>query len=128
MARKNKNVAQVEKKAPEAPAAEAAPKAESKPICLVPGCGREAKTRGVCPRCATAARKAIKDGKTTWADLERFGLPKPRKAAAANDDRHADLVDGLKGLGLAAVTRSPGGRSRQGIVPGWRPREANGEC
>ena len=90
MARKNKNVTQVEDDAPttEAQAAEAAPsaesaKAESKPICLVPGCGREAKIRGLCARCGTAARAQIKKGKTTWADLERLGLAAPAKKAAA---------------------------------------------
>ena len=84
MARKKKNVAPTaEVPAPETPAAEAAPKAESpKAICLVPGCGREAKIRGVCPRCAVAARKAIKDGKTTWAKLEELGLAIPPKKSA----------------------------------------------
>ena len=87
MARKRKNVAQVENEAPETSAAEAAqtaesPKAESKPICLTPGCGRDAKIRGLCPRCGVAARKAIKDGKATWADLERLGLATPPKKTA----------------------------------------------
>jgi len=61
MPRKRKN-ADVSEQAPEAQAAEAEiAKAEVK-VCLVPGCGREAKIRGLCPRCGTAARKAIKDG------------------------------------------------------------------
>jgi hypothetical protein len=75
MARKRKNVAQVENVAPEG---EAAPNAESAKaevkVCVVPGCGREAKIRGLCGRCCTAARAQIKKGKTTWADLERLGL------------------------------------------------------
>jgi len=31
-------------------------------------------------------------------------LRRPKKAAAAKDGKHADLIDGLKGLGLVAVT------------------------
>jgi hypothetical protein len=86
MARKTKNVSQVENEAPETPAAEAAPKAESKPICLVPGCGREAKVRQLCSRCCTAARAQIKKGKTTWADLERLGLAAaPKKSALGGE-------------------------------------------
>jgi hypothetical protein len=86
MARKTKNVSQVENEAPEVPAPEAAPKAESAKaevkVCLVPGCGREAKIRGLCGRCCTAARAQIKKGKTTWGDLERLGLAAaPKKAA-----------------------------------------------
>ena len=109
MARKNKNVTQLENEAPEVQAPEAqatqtetqapevatnaeSPKtestktestnAESKPICLIPGCGREAKIRGLCGRCCTAARAQIKKGKTTWADLERLGLATaPKKSA-----------------------------------------------
>ena len=42
---------------------------------------------------------------------------KPRKAAAANDDRHADLVDGLKGLGLAAVTAAQVAEAVKESVP-----------
>lgn len=94
MARKRKNddVTQIENENTEAPVTEAqtdeaAPNAEntnaeSKPICLVPGCGREAKIRGLCGRCCTAARAQIKKGKTTWAKLEELGLAaEPKKAA-----------------------------------------------
>ncbi len=94
--KKNMNV-NVNEQAPEAPAPEAqadqaAPKAEiakaeSKPICLTPGCLREAKIRGVCPRCAVGARKAIKDGKTTWAKLEELGLAIPPKKSAFGGER-----------------------------------------
>jgi hypothetical protein len=82
MARKTKNV-NVNEQAPEAQATEAeSPKAESKPICLVPGCGREAKIRGLCGRCSTAARAQIKKGTTTWAKLEELGLAIPPKKSA----------------------------------------------
>lgn len=85
--KKNENVTQIENENTDAPVNEAATNAENanaevKPICLVPGCGREAKIRGLCGRCCTAARAQIKKGKTTWADLERLGLAaEPKKAA-----------------------------------------------
>jgi hypothetical protein len=80
--KKNANVTQTENVAAEDEVAEATPNAEgqkagAKQICLVPGCGREAKIRGLCGRCATAARAQIKKGKTTWADLEKLGLATP---------------------------------------------------
>ena len=49
-------------------------------------------------------------------------MRKPKKAAVASDDRHADLVDGLKGLGLAGITGSPSGHGGEGNLPGWHPR------
>ena len=101
MARKTKHVSQVENEVPEAPATEAAPNAESKPICLVPGCGREAKIRGLCGRCCTAARAQIKKGKTTWADLERLGL-----AAAA---KHSPIGGGEPGVFAKALKNALGG-------------------
>ena len=41
---------------------------------------------------------------------------KPKQAEAA-EGRHADLLDGLKGLGLADVDCRPGGRSGRGTLP-----------
>ncbi len=60
---KKKNTTRVENQNTEAPALEGqtaeadpkteSPKAEAKQICLVPGCGREAKVRSLCSRCST---------------------------------------------------------------------------
>ena len=47
---------------------------------------------------------------------------KPKKAAAASDDRHADLLDGLKGLGLAGVTAAQVAEAVKELLPDWRPR------
>ena len=88
MARKKKNEnVTPESEVAESSATEAAPNTESpnteaKAICLVPGCGREAKIRGLCGRCCTAARAQIKKGKTTWAKLEELGLAIPAKKSA----------------------------------------------
>jgi hypothetical protein len=52
---------------------------------------------------------------------------KPKKAAAASDNRHADLIDGLKGLGLAAVTAAQVGEAVKDLYPNGVPEAANGE-
>ena len=82
----------VEQAAPEGAAEVAEPTApaeaeKAKAICATPGCGREAKIRALCGRCCTAARKAVKDGKTTWEQLEKLGLAKPAKAGAFGHEK-----------------------------------------
>jgi predicted DNA-binding transcriptional regulator AlpA len=52
---------------------------------------------------------------------------KPKKAAAAGDDRHADLLDGLKGLGLVAVTAAHVAEAVKNLYPHGVPEDANGE-
>jgi hypothetical protein len=52
---------------------------------------------------------------------------KPRKAAAANDDRNADLLDGLKGLGLAAVTAAQVGEAVKQLYPNGMEQVSRGE-
>ena len=52
---------------------------------------------------------------------------KPRKAAAAGDDRYADLVDGLKGLGLAGVAVADVAEAVRACYPTGIPADANGE-
>ena len=92
----------VEPAAPEGAAevAEVTTPAEPKAICATPGCGREAKIRALCGRCCTAARKAIKDGKTTWEQLEAMGLAKPPK----------HNVIGGKGVFAAALEKALGNK------------------
>ena len=45
--------------------------------CLVPGCKNEAKSRGLCGNCYTAARNAVAHEKTSWEALEEAGLALP---------------------------------------------------
>ena len=54
-------------------------------------------------------------------------LRKPRKAAAASDDRHADLVDGLKGLGLAAATAAQVAEAVKELYPNGASDVPQGE-
>ena len=82
--------------APEAPTEQAAPKAKSKPVCLVPGCGRLSTIRGLCGRCCTAARAQIKKGKTTWAKLEELGLAIPPKKSAFGTGEAGVFAKALK--------------------------------
>jgi len=72
------------------------PQADAKAACLVPGCGREAKIRGLCGRCSTAARAQIKKGKTTWADLEGLGLATPPKKSAFGTGEQGVFAKALK--------------------------------
>ena len=51
---------------------------------------------------------------------------KPRKAAVASD-KHADLLDGLKGLGLMAVTAAQVAEAVKELYPNGVPETANGE-
>ena len=52
---------------------------------------------------------------------------KPRKATVANDNRHADLLDGLAGLGLAGVTAAQVADAVKDLYPTGVPTDANGE-
>lgn len=48
--------------------------------CLIAGCDRPVRARGLCSRCDSAARFAIKTSKTTEEELLRLGLILPRPA------------------------------------------------
>lgn len=105
MPRKSKNV-NVNEQAPEGEAPEAvtnaenanteSPNVEAKAVCVVPGCGREAKIRGLCGRCCTAARAQIRKNKTTWAKLEELGLAIPPKKAAFGGGEPGVFAKALK--------------------------------
>ena len=51
---------------------------------------------------------------------------KPRKIVAVKDN-HADLLDGLKGLGLAGVTAAQAAAAVKDLYPNGAPEAANGE-
>lgn len=46
--------------------------------CIIEGCERDSRTRGLCGTCYQSARNAIKAGKATWNELEAAGLALPR--------------------------------------------------
>lgn len=52
--------------------------------CLIEGCERKSKSRGLCVNCYTAAKNVVKAGKPTWGDLERRGLALPSKGGSVN--------------------------------------------
>lgn len=45
--------------------------------CLVPKCGRDAKSRGLCLKDYKAAAKFVKAGETTWEKMENAGKVSP---------------------------------------------------
>ncbi len=45
--------------------------------CLTPECKEEAKARGLCFTCYSAAKYMVRCKKTTWSKLEEKGLCKP---------------------------------------------------
>ena len=54
-----------------------------KPVCLYPGCGFAARTRGLCPQHYAVAHSLVKSGRVTFARLEARGkvLPSNRRGA-----------------------------------------------
>jgi hypothetical protein len=46
--------------------------------CLIDGCDREAKQRGLCVPCYHAAQRLVRLGMTTWEELESLRLAAPR--------------------------------------------------
>ena len=45
--------------------------------CIIFGCGRSAKTRGLCGPCYQAARAKVKKGAVEWGTLERLDMASP---------------------------------------------------
>ena len=67
--------------------------------CLIPGCENQVKNRGLCQGCCQAAAKHVKAGKSTWEELEAWGLctqPKPRSKFVAEFERVATLKKNSK--------------------------------
>lgn len=47
--------------------------------CLIDGCGKEVKARGLCPACYATAIVKVQAGKVTWDELAALGLALPSK-------------------------------------------------
>lgn len=43
-------------------------------ICLIEGCRKPAKNRGLCGACSKLAHKAVRNSAVTWEELETYGL------------------------------------------------------
>lgn len=66
----------------------------TKETCIVKGCDRPARSRGLCNSCYTSALDAVKSGRTTWPKLIKAGLALdiPRNPLAV-------AIDGLEETG-----------------------------
>lgn len=51
--------------------------------CLIEGCPKDSRTRGVCPSHYIALSKMVRTGRATWLQLEQFGMALPVKQIAA---------------------------------------------
>ena len=56
-----------------------------------------------------------------------IAVRKPKKVAAAEERQHADLLDGLKGLGLVTVTAAQVAEAVKELYPQGMPEGAGGE-
>lgn len=54
--------------------------AKRKQKCIIEGCNEKANGRGLCSKDAAMAYGYVKQGKTTWEQLEKMGLAKPLPA------------------------------------------------
>ncbi len=43
-------------------------------LCLVPGCEKPRRWKGICQSCYGQAKRLIDSGKTTWEELQEMGL------------------------------------------------------
>ena len=68
----------------------------NKEYCLRPGCHRYRAVRGLCRPCYKAAERLAREGKITWAKLEKKGLALPPKDVGrpASDARTFFLEEG----------------------------------
>lgn len=65
--------------------------------CLNPNCTRDAKIRGICRQCYTAASLLVRRGKVTWEQLEAAGkVTKAKHRGCAGVKVNSWLLDGIK--------------------------------
>ncbi len=46
-------------------------------VCLIPGCGKPAKCRGLCNNCYQIASQKVYNESITWEQLEKLNLASP---------------------------------------------------
>lgn len=64
--------------------------------CLRPGCVNPVERRGLCTADYNRANALVRDGKVTWAALEKAGKAKPITKAAHTDPASEWLMDGVE--------------------------------
>lgn len=60
---------------------------DTKKVCLVPGCGFVAKSRGLCKKHYSEASYLVKIKKTTWMSLERRGKCKASQCCGLTESQ-----------------------------------------
>lgn len=63
--------------------------------CVV--CGAVAYCRGLCSRHLKVARRLVRDGRASWAELEARGLARPAKPALEHHNRLWDYLIARRG-------------------------------
>lgn len=57
-----------------------------KSLCIVAGCDRESRVRGVCSSCYVVLQKQVQAGTLTWQQAEKAGLVlRPRRRSPMRD-------------------------------------------
>jgi hypothetical protein len=86
--------------------------------CLIEGCDRAAKSRGLCKSCYQAARAAVKAGKVSWDQLVLAGLAKETAPSKGQQSRFAAAMEKkiLASRPRGSGAEVPAARSPQGGV------------
>lgn len=81
--------------------------------CFVKTCnGTSIVGRGLCSRCYPTARYLVRTGKTTWEELEKMGLAKPKRSINASPlfDAFRRIKSKAKSKGLRGIRTGRVGR------------------
>jgi len=92
--------------------------------CLIEGCERKAKTRGLCDPCYQAALTAVKKRQVTWDQLIDMGLAKPAtKVSIAGAGAFAAALAEKKAALLPESKQPLDGNTVVIETPDWAPPE-----
>lgn len=88
---------------------------ETKPakgFCVTKNCTRPSVSRGLCQTCQMAAKRLIREGKTTWEQLEEMGLINPKKQGREGLFKNA--FESASGMAVVAAVKA--GKSARKVV------------
>jgi hypothetical protein len=75
-------------------------------MCLV-GCGNKEYSRGLCINCYQSALRDVKEGSTTWYELELAQLAKPSRRPPRGSDFHKKLTEFRQNASLGSLPDAP---------------------